>query len=337
MHTSNQSHPAPNAQPNAAAALSSAALAAPAPAQADASASASAGASDSVPRAYMAAYESTATTATTDTPAPQPEVSAGKAKGKGFGLSFLKGPSLRALLRGKAALKKQEQAAQKEKIRHNPSLGMQKHNLLLADLRHHLIYLLLGLGGITMGFLSLAGFIASSMRSSVVPYVVTVDTHGVVLNEGKLSPLSSNEDLPASVITAQLCDFVRHVRLITKDYDIQHQAVMQAYAFVKEGSELSSELSEYYRSHNPFTLAQKQTVTVEIANVINVGEHTLQIDWVEHLKSADPLLSRFDPTERKMRALLTYSIEDTVQDTKSILLNPLNIYVHTFIVTDVIA
>ena len=176
------------------------------------------------------------------------------------------------------------------------------------------------------------------MRSTVVPYVVTVDKHGVVLNEGTLPSLSSNQDLPASVITSQLCEFVRNVRLITKDNEIQHQAILQAYAFVLPNSELAQELSTYYRNHNPFTLAQKQTVTIEIANVINVGEHTLQIDWVEHLHSADPLINRQEDQERKLRALLTYSIEDAAQqDTESILLNPLNIYIHTFIVTDVIA
>ena len=253
-------------------------------------------------------------------------------------VAILAGPSLSGLTSGAEALSCQAQDARKERFNRHACFGVHKQNLLLQDLKRHLIYLLLGLGGLALGFTALSGLIAHSMRSTVVPYVVTVDKHGVVLNEGTLPSLSSNQDLPASVITSQLCEFVRNVRLITKDNEIQHQAILQAYAFVLPNSELAQELSTYYRNHNPFTLAQKQTVTIEIANVINVGEHTLQIDWVEHLHSADPLINRQEDQERKLRALLTYSIEDAAQqDTESILLNPLNIYIHTFIVTDVIA
>ena len=153
-------------------------------------------------------------------------------------------------------------------------------------------------------------------------------------------------DTPADC--AQDCDVV--ISIVGYPQDVREVWMGRHGAFntMKPGSigvdmttsapELAQELSTYYRNHNPFTLAQKQTVTIEIANVINVGEHTLQIDWVEHLHSADPLINRQEDQERKLRALLTYSIEDAAQqDTESILLNPLNIYIHTFIVTDVIA
>lgn len=252
--------------------------------------------------------------------------------------ALLTSPSIQGLDAGAKALVKQKQAAQEEKLSTHACCGASKQNLLLSDLKHHLIYLLLGLGGLGLGFMSLSGLIATTMRSNMVPYVVTIDKHGVVLNEGAVPALKNQQDLPAGVVTAQLCDFVRNVRLITKDSAIQHQAILKAYAFVKPNSDLSKELSTYYRDHNPFTLAQKQNVMVEIANVLQVGEHTVQIDWVEKIQNNDPLLQRDKIQERPLRALLTYSIEELApQETEMILLNPLNIYLHTFIVTDVIA
>lgn len=252
--------------------------------------------------------------------------------------ALLTSPSIQGLTAGAKALAKQEQAAKEEKLNALACCGAAKQNLLLSDLRHHLIYLLLGLGGLGIGFMSLSGLIATTMHSNMVPYVVTVDKHGLVLNEGALPALDSKQDLPEGVVTSQICDFIRNVRLITKDSAIQHQAILKAYAFVKPNSDLAKELSAYYRGHNPFTLAQKQSVMVEIANVLQVGEHTVQIDWVETIQNADPLLQRDEPQERKLRALLTYSIEELApQETEMILLNPLNIYLHTFIVTDVIA
>lgn len=238
---------------------------------------------------------------------------------------------------------KQEQVRQKQqrdvcrdKVKRSPLFGEKRLNVLLQDLKHRLSYMVLGMGGMALSFLLLAAFIATSLRSTYIPYVVTVDTHGLVLNNGPLQP-STNDNIPPTVLLSQLCEFVRHVRMVSTDPLIQQQAVLQAYAFVQPDSEVARDLTSFYQENNPFKAAKNHTVEVEIANALSIGTNTLQVDWVEHITTENTLRKR-EHVAKKMRAIITYEqLPYGANDDTSRLLNPLNLYVQTFIVSEVIA
>lgn len=205
-------------------------------------------------------------------------------------------------------------------------VGMQRHNLIITALRRNIIYLSLSLCCMALVFITIGALIYKSTQSSLVPYVVTVDSHGVVLNQGIAEPL---HDIPKTLVTAQLCNFIRNVRMLTQDQEVQQQAILNAYAFVQPGSQVTKQLNEYYSTHNPFSSPRPEPVAINIANAIETGENTFQIDWVESRKDAEP---------KRMRGLISYSVQPHQDDSADTLLrNPLGLFVENFVVSQIIS
>ncbi len=201
-------------------------------------------------------------------------------------------------------------------------------NLLVRYLQGRLALLLLALCAAAFGFISLGAFIVQSERSSLVPYLVTVDKQGVVLHQGKLDP---HPEIPRQVIAATLCDFVQHVRAVSSDPTVQRAAITAAYAQVREGSAAQRELDSFFRTHNPFSRGEKERVQVVISNVIAQNGSTYQIDWQERS------LSELAESSRAMRALISYETAGTSGiSPENLLLNPLGIFVSDFVISDLL-
>lgn len=208
----------------------------------------------------------------------------------------------------------------------SPLQGMHRQNLVLRALRHQLLYMCLSLGGLGIGLLSLGALIYKSNQSNLIPYVVTVDSHGVVLNQGQAV---SQAQIPKTVVTSQLCNFVRNLRMLSQDREVQQQAILNAYAFVRPDSELIKQMNEYYSSHNPFQTAEQAQVSIDIANAIEMGPHTFQIDWVENTAHQEP---------KRMRAMISYSVQPVLKtDADSLLRNPLGLYVENFVFSQILS
>lgn len=208
----------------------------------------------------------------------------------------------------------------------SPLQGMHRQNLVIRALRHQLLYMCLSLGGLGIGLLSLGALIYKSNQSNLIPYVVTVDSHGVVLNQGQAVP---QVQIPKTVVTSQLCNFVRNLRMLSQDREVQQQAILNAYAFVRPDSELIKQMNEYYSSHNPFQAAEQAQVSIDIANAIEMGPHTFQIDWVENTAHQEP---------KRMRAMISYSVQPVLKtDADSLLRNPLGLYVENFVFSQILS
>lgn len=208
----------------------------------------------------------------------------------------------------------------------SPLFGMHRQNLVIHALRHQLLYMCLSLGGLGIGLLSLGALIYKSNQSNLIPYVVTVDSHGVVLNQGQALPQAQ---IPKTVVTSQLCNFVRNLRMLSQDKEVQQQAILNAYAFVRPDSELIKQMNEYYSTHNPFQIAEQSQVSIDIANAIEMGPHTFQIDWVENTAHQEP---------KRMRAMISYSVQPVLKtDADSLLRNPLGLYVENFVFSQILS
>jgi len=121
-------------------------------------------------------------------------------------------------------------------------------------------------GGLLVLALILAsGIVWLTTRSRYVPYVVEVDKLGYALTVPQ--PLS-----PASVpdVTARMqryeAAFIRNARSVSSDAQVEHQMLNSLLAHARGAADRF--LDAYYHSdsfiHNPFKLAEKQTISIQI-------------------------------------------------------------------------
>ena len=211
----------------------------------------------------------------------------------------------------------------------------QKRNIELSAFKGSISNTAILFISLGFAFLSLAAFISRSMDTTVVPYVVTVDTHGVVRAQGTIDEKTDYmKSVPEQVISSQLCNFISDMRMVTPDKNMQKKALSHVFSCLKRDSKVFNQLQSTFEKSNPLDPQDKQEVQVEIANVIPLDHHTYQIDWLEKRTNSDDLYSH----NQKMRALVSYEITaGYYQDPNLLMLNPLNLFIKELVVTPIIA
>ena len=211
----------------------------------------------------------------------------------------------------------------------------QKRNIELSAFKGSISNTAILFISLGFAFLSLAAFISRSMDTTVVPYVVTVDTHGVVRAQGTIDEKTDYmKSVPEQVISSQLCNFISDMRMVTPDKNMQKKALSHVFSCLKRDSKVFNQLQSTFEKSNPLDPQDKQEVQVEIANVIPLDHHTYQIDWLEKRTNSDDLYSH----NQKMRALVSYEITaGYYQDPNLLMLNPLNLFIKELVVSPIIA
>ena len=211
----------------------------------------------------------------------------------------------------------------------------QKRNIELSAFKGSISNTAILFISLGFAFLSLAAFISRSMDTTVVPYVVTVDTHGVVRAQGTIDEKTDYmKSVPEQVISSQLCNFISDMRMVTPDKNMQKKALSHVFSCLKRDSKVFNQLQSTFEKSNPLDPQDKQEVQVEIANVIPLDHYTYQIDWLEKRTNSDALYSH----NQKMRALVSYEITaGYYQDPNLLMLNPLNLFIKELVVTPIIA
>ena len=69
----------------------------------------------------------------------------------------------------------------KTKISKPSVYGNEKYNIAISELKQRLSLIITALIGTAFGFICLGAYIVKSSQSQIIPYLVTVDTHGVIL------------------------------------------------------------------------------------------------------------------------------------------------------------
>lgn len=211
----------------------------------------------------------------------------------------------------------------------------QKRNIELSAFKGSISNTAILFISLGFAFLSLAAFISRSMDTTVVPYVVTVDTHGVVRAQGTIDEKTDYmKSVPEQVISSQLCNFINDMRMVTPDKNMQKKALSHVFSCLKRDSKVFNQLQSTFEKSNPLDPQDKQEVQVEIANVIPLDHYTYQIDWLEKRTNSDDLYSH----NQKMRALVSYEITaGYYQDPNLLMLNPLNLFIKELVVSPIIA
>ncbi|HEX4807460.1 MAG TPA: VirB8/TrbF family protein, partial [Bryobacteraceae bacterium] len=126
-----------------------------------------------------------------------------------------------------------------------------------------------------------SGVVWLSFRSRIVPFVVVTDNLGRPVASGLADQASTtDEQLKRSTVI----EWVENLRLVTTDGIAQRRAIDRVYAHIASGSPAQTFISDFYRTGQPFTRAQTETVSVDVQSVLQDSEGTFEIEWLETIR-----------------------------------------------------
>ena len=176
---------------------------------------------------------------------------------------------------------------------------------------------LMGFGSLILSSGLAAALVAQSLRGSVVPWVVQVDTLG---QTQALSPATSDYRPTDPQIAWHLARFIEQVRSIPADPIVVRQNWLRAYQWTTDVG--AAALNDYARVNDPFSKVGKQQVSVDVSSVIRASADSFRVAWAErHYENG-----QLSTTERWTAILTTVIQPPRVAD--RLQANPLGIYVN---------
>jgi type IV secretion system protein TrbF len=127
-----------------------------------------------------------------------------------------------------------------------------------------------------------SGIVWLGNHSRYIPYVVEVDKLGYALTVPQpLTPVAL-PDVTARMERYEVATFIRDARSVTSGPQVEHQ-ILKLLAHKRGAADRF--LDEYYHSdnfsHNPFKIAEKQTVSVQIDSILQLSPRSYQVRWTE--------------------------------------------------------
>jgi len=176
---------------------------------------------------------------------------------------------------------------------------------------------LAALGLLAIDGLLTGGLIHLASQSRVSPFVVEVDRLGQAVAFGPAEQLRKTDE---RLIRYQLNLFIRDVRSVFSDAEVQKTVINRAYGHAKDGA--LGFLNDYFKKSNPFLREAEGTVTVQVQSVLRLSASSWQVQWREtQLAPGGRIVS-----ETAWQAVL--GVELTPPETTDVLLvNPLGLYV----------
>jgi type IV secretion system protein TrbF len=127
-----------------------------------------------------------------------------------------------------------------------------------------------------------AGMVWLSSRSRYVVYAVEVDKLGYALTQAQPLTPAAMPDVAARMERYELAVFIREARSVSSDPQVEQQMLNSLLAHARGAADRF--LDEYYHtdpSNNPFQIAQKQTVAVEIDSILPLSAKSYEVRWTE--------------------------------------------------------
>jgi type IV secretion system protein TrbF len=193
-------------------------------------------------------------------------------------------------------------------------LAVGKHNWQIAA------------GGLLLLSLILAGgMVWLVSRSRFVPYVVEVDKLGYALTVPQPLTLAAVPNVAARMQRYEVATFIRNARSVSSDPEVEHQMLNSLLAHARGAADRF--LDVYYHvdgfSHNPFKLAEKETLTIQIESILQLSAASYQVRWSEQGRDLNGV-AMGAPTQ--WEAVLQTEIVPSNSD-DAIISNPLGFYV----------
>ncbi|QDQ27582.1 conjugal transfer protein [Chitinimonas arctica] len=155
-------------------------------------------------------------------------------------------------------------------------------------------------------------------QSKIVPYVVQVDKFGSAVAVGSADKVAPTDE---KVVKAYLARFITDWRTVTTDHVTAKSAIERVYAMMASGSPALTKMNEYFKANNPFLVAEKIMVSVEVTSVLPISDHTWQLEWIEVTRDLRGELK----SNVRMRASILVD-KTPPEDERLFLINPLGVY-----------
>ena len=188
-------------------------------------------------------------------------------------------------------------------------------NYIQQTQQWRLIALLCG----AVSLVSVSGVVYIGSQSKVVPYIVEVDKRGMA---SSVSPAEKSFNADARIIRAYLARFVTDWRTISVDRVAQKNAIDRMYSMLPNGSPALNKLNEHFKANNPFKVASKQRVAVQITDILKISDQTWQVEWEEVTRDLNGELT----SSLRIKSSISVGITPPT-DERLLLINPLGIYI----------
>jgi len=123
-------------------------------------------------------------------------------------------------------------------------------------------------GLLVVSIILAAGLVWLSSRSRYVVYAVQVDKLGYALTQAQPLTPAAAPDMIDRIERYEVASFIRQARAVSNDPQVEQQMLNSLLAHACGAADHF--LDEYYhsdQSHNPFEIAQKETVSVQIDSI----------------------------------------------------------------------
>jgi type IV secretory pathway TrbF-like protein len=120
-----------------------------------------------------------------------------------------------------------------------------------------------------------------SKESHVEPFVVETN-EGMPYAIKAMNPTSLQDE---KIINFAINQFIINTRTVLSDPKAEELLLTKSYAY---GADSALEtLQDYFEKNNPYQIAQKYTVSVNIINAMPLSDHTWQVTWdeIQHFQS----------------------------------------------------
>lgn len=127
------------------------------------------------------------------------------------------------------------------------------------------------------------GIVWQSSRSRYVPYVVEVDKLGYALTVPKPLAVGTEPALVDRMVRYEIASFIRSARSVSSDTIAEQHSLNDLLAHVRGAADKF--LDAYYHEddlvHDPFKLAQHETVSVQIDSILQLSPKSYEVRWTE--------------------------------------------------------
>lgn len=192
---------------------------------------------------------------------------------------------------------------------------LERYGSYVSRARQWRVVALIALG---LAIVAVAGVIVLASQVRVVPYIVEVDGQARTVG---VYPAERLEGGTPTLIRAAVARWINDWRMVTADGAVQREAIDRVYAHLSSGSAGATAVNGWYRDNSPFERAARETVTVEVRQVLELTSGTWRAEWVEQSRSRAGTIGG----EQVVTATLT--LARGAVDAQAILANPLGVYV----------
>lgn len=178
------------------------------------------------------------------------------------------------------------------------------------------------LAALAVALVAVAGVVYLGSQPRLAPYVIEVDKLGQVAAVARADRLGAPDQ---RILRAHLARWIGNVRSVYVDAAAERAVLKEAYAAVNRRGAAYTALNDYFRAHDPFERAQRETVSVEVQAVLPVSDATWRVEWREERRARDGA-----PLNAQVWLATLSIVVSPPTDEAALLLNPLGIYIHTF-------